>query len=238
MLGFRLSVSNYADMLTKLAWFIGINCLVSFSVIANHWPALSATTDQINAMIGDFSVPNLGIQLSFSIIVAIAVALFSHAIRLHDRISDILNIRSRFDIDHVIIPSIALSGANISAAQFERINGSRKHLMKVIFYRYNSSGDGDAAVVSSHTRKEALTSWSWYWVALETIFVQTITAVICFLLGAVGTSTIILGICILIVLFMNYLMGEVRRYAFAQVLEIVADAQRRDSIAKEISASL
>lgn len=238
MLGFRLTVSDYPQMLSKLAWIIAFNTFAATNVVLHNFEAGQTVVDWANQQLAQHPIPLIGFQLTVASLAAALVAFASHAVRLHDRLSDLLHIRAKFDIDSILLPMLALTGPTVTSDQLDNLSSKRGSLMSRVFYRYNSSGEGDGPVVSSHTRKEALTSWSWYWVFLESVFVYITCAVICLLIGAYMTASIVFTVCVTLIIIMSYLKAEVRRYAWYQVIDIANDSERRSDIRSAFEASL
>src|SRR3984893_15573806 len=71
--------------------------------------------------------------------IALAVAFLTRVARLHDRISEVLGIRKRFDQNHILFPLAKLVGQNLTVLQRKAIIANQNHLMRDLFYRYASS---------------------------------------------------------------------------------------------------
>ena len=66
--------------------------------------------------------------------------------KLHDRLSDILHIRERFDISHILFPLALASGAACTVEQIWKIKRNRQDLMYKVFYKYASSSPGKSQI--------------------------------------------------------------------------------------------
>lgn len=216
MLGIKLNVSNYSEMLSKLAWFAGINSFIVMTVIIKDIEIFRV----IDQYLEEVEIPLLTYDISVAFFLSVIIAILTHIMRFHDRLSDLFRIRSRFDVDCIIVPLISMVGFKLPADGLNKIQNSRNKMMKELFYKYNSSGEGDDPIISGHTRKEALTSWSWYWVLLEGSVIFIIGALIALLIGSYFVASCFLLISVFMNFIMQYLFGEVRRYAWRQVSEI------------------
>lgn len=232
-----LSVKNYPEMLAKLGFFFFLGTAFCFFLMRYYVPPIASAFDTL----ADRFPENLklwGLSLSDAIplVIATVLAWLAHGIRWHDRLSDWFRIRQRFDMYQIVIPTALLVGANVDSARYERIMGSRDHLMKQIFYQFASSGEGDERIVSNHTLREALTTWSWYWVLLEAVSVFIPTAIVLAIYGAYSAAFALALGSIIAIILMQYYYGETIRYAISQVFDIVDDKIRSDQIRARFEA--
>ncbi len=92
---------------------------------------------------------------------ALLVALASHIVQLHDRVSDVLGIRRRFDVNKILVPLAMLVGLKLTPDQIRIVRSKRDSLMREVFYRYASSG-AENPLVDKHDIQHALAAWSWF----------------------------------------------------------------------------
>ena len=139
---------------------------------------LAETLPPFNTILDTF--PNASKFNIFGAVIALLVALFTRAVKLHDLVSDVLGIRRRFDCNYILFPLAALVGENLSSRQKEAATAARSNLMRQVFYRYASSR-ADSPLVDKHEIEYALDQWSWFWVCVEAI-------VLCVLASCSSTS--------------------------------------------------
>ncbi|NTG74480.1 hypothetical protein G6M02_14230 [Agrobacterium rhizogenes] len=229
------SVNNYTQMLTKLCWYTGgvaLFCIFMLKQFAPPVRQLSAYIDSVfpKEAANLLHLPN---SLVGVFILAAAIAFIAHAIKLHDRLSDLLCIRNEFDVNYVLYPLAIASGANLSVAQFNRVRQQRKSLMGSTFYAYASS---TTPAIDSHTITQALTNWSWFWVCLEAIVLLTVTAIFLAGFGAWTPAASLLIACMVLLLFMRFFRLQSAAYAEGQVEQVVRDDIRRAAVAAEFNA--
>jgi len=227
----KLHVKNYSELLSKLCFFLFATSTICFYLLRFHaepirnlFRTLAASFPQ------NLTFAGLAPSDAAPMVLAMILAWLSHSIRWHDRLSDLFGIRHRFDIHQILIPSALLVGANLDQSKYERLLGSRNSLMRTVFYKYSSSGEGDDRVVSNHTLREALTSWSWYWVLLEALSIMIPTSLALAFFSAPNWAFTLSIISILFVGIMQFLYGETSRYARAEIIDIISDPIRANEI--------
>ncbi|WP_162943927.1 MULTISPECIES: hypothetical protein [unclassified Rhizobium] len=230
-----LSVNNYSEMLTKLGWYtwgVSIFCIVMLRQFVRPMTELS---DYIDSVFPKEAADFLHLPISLIGVLALAIlfALIAHAVKLHDRLSDLLRIRSEFDVNYVLYPLAIASGSTLSVAQFDKVRLSRKSLMGATFYAYVSS---TKPVIDSHTITQALTNWSWFWICLEAITLLFATATILAVYGAWTPAALLLIACIVLLLLMRFFRLQSAAYAESQVAQVVRDETRRAAVAAEFNA--
>lgn len=230
-----LTVNNYKEMLSKLGWYTCGVALLCIFVLRQFVPPVA----QLSAYIDSVFPKEVADVLPFPIslvgvfILAIATALVAHAIKLHDRLSDLLRIRDEFDVNYVLYPLAIASGASMSVAQFNKVRQLRKSLMGSSFYAYASS---TSPVIDNHTIVQALTNWSWFWVCLEAIALLTVTAIILAIYGAWLPSAWLLIACTALLLLMRFFRLQSAKYAESQVEQVLRDGTRRAAVAAAFNA--
>lgn len=229
------SVNNYNEMLTKLGWYTFGGALLCIFTLRQFTPLVTQVTACIDSVFPKEAADVLPFPISLVsvFILAIATALVAHAIKLHDRLSNLLGIRNEFDVNYVLYPLAIASGANLSVAQFNKVRQLRKSLMGSTFYAYVSSTN---PVIDSHTITQALTNWSWFWVCLEAIAFLTVTAIILAIYGAWPAAASLLIACMVLLLLMRFFRLQSATYAESQVEQVLRDSARRAAVAAEFNA--
>jgi hypothetical protein len=105
---------------------------------------------------------------------------------------------------------------------------TRHRVMRAAFYPYVS---GSRPAVDPLLVQQALDAWSWFWIGVESTLVFTLAGFGLVAGGAyqVGFQTLG-GAIAFAILVMPALRGQCRRYAAAQVREIVADPARAAAV--------
>jgi len=155
--------------------------------------------------------------------IALAVALLTRATRLHDRISDVLGIRKRFDQNHILFPLAKLVGQDLTVLQRKAVIANQNHLMRDLFYRYASSR-AETPLVDKHEIESALDSWSWFWVWIEAVMFFAIAGIIAHLFHAHTLGVRFLTVDAIFVSFAVMQYPRLRRYAEIEISAIAADS--------------
>jgi hypothetical protein len=180
-------VSDYPSMLNKIALYtFGVTLLAGFCVYSRV-PQIRPWLLPVEVAVPEFPVKvPMGVLL-----VAFGVAFLSRTVKLHDRISDVFGIRKRFDVEVILFPMAAASGAALTLDQQESVRNNRLNLMSKVFYRYATSSPGKA-VIEAHAITMALDQWSWYWILVEADLIALITAALLYWNGRGSDSTVLL----------------------------------------------
>jgi hypothetical protein len=235
---FFSTTKDYDEVLRKLASFAFYwTYLITMLLRAN--PRFDAVLTSIEswgpigkvlAIIPHYQVLNLS-----GAVIAIAVAFLTHMFHLHDRISDILGIRRRFDINSILIPLAQRVGTEVTKDTEEKIAQHRNELMHAVFYKYASSR-AEKPLVDKHDIEHALTAWSWLWVCVEAVFYFSIGAIIAWWLGSGRLAFAFAGVSIgfLVVGFLQRI--RLNRYARPQVETIATDPTAAYAIKRRFDA--
>lgn len=227
-------ISNYPTMLKRIAVYTGAIAFGVTWLVRGHvrWvaDALGTLSLPVEMSAGTVNLP-LGMVL-----VALAVTVLSRALKLHDRISDVLRIRHRFDVNKILLPLACASAAPLSPEQIASIAPRRRELMNSVFYKYASSTQGQSAI-DGHVVRTALDHWSWYWILVEGFLVVVVgTALLAqngnwkhaFLLGG--------GYLVAAGAMLQLLKHLCTRKAEEQIALIVQDPERRNAIGQVFRA--
>lgn len=232
----KMTVSNYDEMLRKLSTANLILVAICIEILRSKIFVIDTFLKQIDPilpskipLIGDTSIP-FGIFLPAFLI----TGLFE-AIKLHDKISNFFGIRRRFDLRWILIPMALLSGARVSQAHFENVANARDHLMEKTFYKY-ASGSTGKAIIDNHTITRALTSWSWYWMCVESCMIMMITAFIFFCFENYFWAALCQMIIPIFFFIMWCFRADCEKCADSEIRQILDDANRKLQIASVYDA--
>jgi hypothetical protein len=79
---------------------------------------------------------------------------------MHNKISDLFQIRKKFDVSYILIPLSKAVEIPIDENYKNVLKTNRKTLMADVFYKYASSTNPQ---IDKHLIWIALDKWSWYW---------------------------------------------------------------------------
>ena len=171
------------------------------------------------------------------LVFAAIVTFVSSTIKLHDRLSDVLGIRSKFEIKYILLPMATLLNISISEENLEKlkIKENRDDVMYGNFYKYASS-DPAKTVIDRHSVTLALDQWFKFWIILKAMFFLLISGFILLFYGiffyiVVG---IVIEVLLLLLLKISYRMSI--RLALIQVKLILDDDMRKNKIKNNLIA--
>lgn len=220
-----LTPTNYSEMLRKLASFAFWEAwLITF--LLRDIPTVDALFMRIEGYghLGIFLsvIPNHSSLNLFGLAIALAVAGLSYATQLHNKLSDILGIRSRFDREYILAPLAQLVGVSLTQDQIDGLKSDRHSLMRKVYYKYTSSRS-DHPLVDKHDIEHALGAWSWFWVFVEGAFFFGIAAFLSAILNACSSAFWIALIAVVYLVLASISYPRLRHYARVQIEAIAAD---------------
>lgn len=216
-------ITDYQSMLNRIFWFTTACALAGVWMLRLYVPAIDASLGKIDLAIAsrvDKLLPIAGGYLLPALLVGILARVF----RLHARISDWLGIRESFETEVILAEFGRRLGVDLEAGSDEPLRRARHHIMRQAFYPYVG---GAHAQIDQQLVYQALDAWSWFWVGVEATFVITLTSftLIAFDAYRIGFQT--LAVAIALAMFgLPTIRSQCKRYAIAQVREILADSQR------------
>lgn len=225
------TVKSYSEILTKIATWTFFVSLAVTVVLRLRWPLIDTALGMLSP-----KIPIAGVELPLGTLApAFAMALISRVTKLHDRLSDVLGIRRRFDRQEILLPLAAMSGAMLTPAQLERIDAERNNLMGQVYYAYASS-DPSKSKIDPHYVTMALDQWSWYWILLEALFIIGCGGAVLYLIGdhIVGGAAawlVVIGLGVL-----QWIRSSCRGYAADEIREILKVAGAQAAIQSVFSA--
>jgi len=136
-----LSVKNFQEMLIKLTFWHFIAALFCFYLLNKEVQFFTDVFDGLIITLWKIKFPVL--LVIFAIVWA---GFFSHVLKLHDRISDVFGIRSRYDQKYILLP---LANGILDRPSKElklKIKSQRHNAMSNMFYKFASSTDTEPLV--------------------------------------------------------------------------------------------
>lgn len=216
--------TNYKEMTKKISFFTFWVTLFGLYLAAY----LSSNVNNVMKELSCGLEYELGsIKLYFSFLyIPLAVAIFENIIHLHDKISDIIGIRYRFDKSVIIKKFLEITSLSDKLGCVNRKN--RDKIMKNIFYKYASSTEPKIDV---HLIHSALGMWTWFWIILDSTLVFLIIGFI-YLLSPFSSLKLLLFILLvlLLVMFMVLVKNSCKKYAEQEVECILEDDTRKSCI--------
>jgi len=225
ILPFLSTPKNYGQVLKRLASFAFYE-IYFLTLVLRSIPQFDAifagieTWGPIGKVLGlipDYTSLNIS-----GLVIGFTVAILTHMFQFHDRISDLLGIRRRFDRKNILIPMAHRVGMTVTHAKEIKIAEHRDELMHAVFYRYASSRD-ETPLVDKHDIEHALSTWSWFWVFVEGVVYWLVAAVIAWSLrGAhLGWMLAITAAVFAIIAFLQHL--RLPAYVRPQIDAILRD---------------
>lgn len=185
ILPFLSTPKNYGQVLKRLASFAFYE-IYFVTLVLRSVPQFDAfftgieTWGPIGKVLG--LIPHYTALNISGVAMGFAVAILTHMFQFHDRVSDLLGIRRRFDRKHILMPMAERLGVTITPDKEKRLNQRRDELVHAVFYRYASSRN-ENPLVDKHDIEHALSAWSWFWVFVEGTIYWSVAAGIAWGLG-------------------------------------------------------
>ena len=230
------TVSNYEGMLNKIAVY---TFFVSLGAIALINAELGGVPKQVLSELLKTKIKIPGIEIQVALVFAIAaffVAWFSSTIKLHDRLSDLLGIRERFDLDCILFPVASASGVALSIAQQQTVRDKREELMRKVFYKYASSSPESPDRIEQHAITMALNQWASYWILVEASAVIFATGIALWVLGKCCVALVLWTIILAIIWSLQPIRTYCRGYARDEIQQILEKESRRNAVREVFNA--
>jgi hypothetical protein len=230
--------TDYAQMLKKLSSFAFWEVFI-ITFILRGVPEVSEGFKSIESIgiLGQVvqSFPTLAHLNAMGFLIAMLIAILSHAFHLHNKLANFLGIRELFDCKHIAFPLARLVNAPLTKRQREGFRAQRNSLMRVVFYTYASSR-ADNPVVDKHDIQHALSNWTWFWAFEEFAFYCVATALLLSFIGQIQLAG-----CFYMASSVSMLLGFVqyRRlpgYARTQIEQIANNVQAASAVRSAFDA--
>jgi hypothetical protein len=238
ILPFFTITANYGEVLKRLAAFAFYETYV-ITLILRANPQVDAffngieswgSVGRVLSTLPDYKAVNVS-----GLVVGLFVAVLTFVFQLHDKISDVLGLRRRFDCKEILIPLAQRVGSNIDEAKKENIIQQRDELMHAVFYKYASSR-AESPLVDKHDIEHALNAWSWFWVLVEAVLYFSAGAIIALCTGSPKIA-LAFGMVSVIVFVLGVLQHiRLGKYARPQIKTIAADPTASYDIKRRFDA--
>ncbi len=120
---------SYGEMLQKMLRYNFMGTTVMLFVCNQSAPSVNSTFSHIKEL---FPLLNY----AFYLVLAAFTAWVVHMVKLHDRVSDLLSLRKRFDVDEILVPLARSVGLAVTSETRECFHENRENLMYKVFYKY------------------------------------------------------------------------------------------------------
>ncbi|MFA7361701.1 MAG: hypothetical protein WC139_11765 [Candidatus Kapaibacterium sp.] len=161
-------IEKYSDMLIRIEFYTFVSNVIIIYFLTDYSVIFLSSINTIFKNFPSFNTINTnfyGVQLVVSyLLVAVIIAYIFRIVKMHDKISDIFNIRKYFDVYHILLPLSIATEISINNEYIGKLFSSRKKLMRSVFYYYTSSTDPK---IDKHSIWTALDQWSIYWIIIE-----------------------------------------------------------------------
>jgi hypothetical protein len=215
---------SYSEILERVFVFTLASGFVYTALLAHASPSFRNLLDSISTT-ADLG-PLKGIN-ALSVFIPLVIAVASRAIRLHDRISDILRLRQRFDTLHILFPMAERAGFTLTETCKEQLTADRKPAMYATFYPFAGFAD---PVIDRQLVRTAADNWSWFWVAVEAIFLGLVTlGILAFLTRWTHVAWLTVALVVLLG-FVLFQWSVCRGGAAHQVQAILDDPDRKQTV--------
>jgi hypothetical protein len=238
LLPFLSTTKNYDEILKKLASFAFYETYLITLLLRTN-PRFDSVFRAIESWgpIGKVVgiIPHYNVLNVSGFVIGFLIAVLTHAFQFHDRISDVIGIRRRFDRKSILVPLFQRVGCVVTKDKEAHIAQQRDELMHAVFYKYASSR-AEQPLVDKHDIEHALNAWSWFWVFVEGVFYFSVGAIIAWWLDS-QNLTVTFGI-VAIVLMVLALVQRTRlnRYARPQIDTIANDPTASYNIKSKFDA--
>lgn len=216
--------TSYSEILQRIFYLSTVSGIICTIILSNTSPEIRTFLDSFETEVDLGPLKSVKVLYVF---IPLVIGLFSRMLKLHDRISDILGIRHRFDNQHILFPLSEKVGIDLTNDYKAKIRKNRNDLMSSIFYKYASF---ENPTIDLQLVRTAADNWGWFWVLLESSFLFFITAIItkCTELSKYGLWCTIVVFIELILIF--YFWNECKKSASRQIQAILNDEDRKSDI--------
>jgi hypothetical protein len=238
ILPFISTTKNYDEMLRKLATLAAYETyFITLLLRAN--PRFDAFFTAIESWgpIGKLVaiIPYHEVLNVSGVVIAIIIAMLTHTFHFHDRISDTLGIRRRFDCKNILIPLCKRVGSAFTKEKEAKIAQHRDALMHAVFYKYASSRAAQP-LVDKHDIEHALNAWSWLWVYFEGVFYFGVGTIIAWWLSSRDLAVVFAVVSVALLMLAFAQRARLASYTRPQIETIAADPTASYDVKKTFDA--
>lgn len=226
------SPKDYSEMIEKISkttFMVSVLILYFLSCINNEFAVFLKTISF------GIQMKFINIELSLSCLyIPLFIGVMEHIFKLHDKMSNLLQIRASYDKNIIVKQMIENSGIKYKTEQLTK--EKVKLIMNKVFYKYTSSTNPQ---IDKHYITLALNGWCWFWILLDITVLITIMLVVFTILNCVAKN-IILSIAILMILlaFLILIYFQNKKYTQLEIEAVFSDDNRKNEIKKELRNAL
>ncbi len=223
-------INSYSEMLRRIFWFnvgTGLFCSVLLSFYS---PAVERVVKNFG-----HQIEIEGAQLPALLVLGpLAFALTSRIIVLHNKISDCIGIRERFDTQHIVLPLAAGCGIQDATAVVESMKSQRRKIMSDVFYKYVPNME--KSVINGEYVAAALDAWGWFWCFVEASATLVVAAIFAIFAGTLWLTLFFAVVALMSAGGCFLLMSQCVSAAADEVREILVDDYRKQEIYEALHA--
>jgi hypothetical protein len=215
---------SYSEMLERIFVTTLVAGFLCTLVLAQASPAFHALMQSVSTEADLGPIKKIK---ALYVLIPLGIALFARVFLLHDKISDLLRLRHRFDTRYILFPMAEHTGFRLTKSFKKRLEAGREPAMYAVFYPY--AGFKDPAIDAQLVRT-ALDRWGWFWVAVEAAFLLFVSL---FVLAVIKQwyQLLLVGCGILVLVgFMRYQWSVCCKGARVQVEAILQDSARTSTV--------
>lgn len=220
---------TYSDVLSRVfttTLVTGVACSVALAHSSADFKTLFDSVP-FDADIG----PVKGLKVLYVLLPG-GVAVLSRVVKLHDRISDLLGLRRKIDLDYVLVPLAQGVGVDVDVQKRFALQMNRRAAMYKVFYPYVSLPE---AKIDRQLVRTALDNLGWFWVGVEALALLLPTTVGVWALG--GRTLIWLAVATIGIAVLTWIQWHVcKRGTAAEVDAILSEQTRQTEIRAYFSA--
>jgi hypothetical protein len=215
---------SYSEMLERIFATTLATGFLCTLLLAQSSPAFHALIQSILTKADLGPIKNIS---ALYILIPLGIATFARVILLHDKISDLLQLRRRFDTRHILFPMAARVGFELTELFKKRLEIDREAAMYAVFYPYASFKE---PAIDAQLVRTAADRWGWFWAAVEAAFLLLVTMLVLAIIKQwryllwVGAGVVFLA------WFMRYQWAACSKGARAQVEAILQVPDRMSKV--------
>jgi hypothetical protein len=226
------SPENYTEMIQKISkstFFVLIIMLYVLSQINNEFSEFLKSI----SFGGIYEFAGIKINLA-TLYLPLVMGVFEHMFKIHDKLSDLLGIRRKYDRNIIVAEFLKTAKNTIS---IKSVTGKQvRSIMSSAFYRYASSTN---PIIDRHYILLALNEWCWFWIVLDTTLLLVCVS-IPFLVSSFNASSVVFILITLgtLSLLMLLILLQVKSYTLHEIEAILSDDDRKKIIIGDVESAL
>jgi hypothetical protein len=206
---------SYSDMLKRIfaaTLAVGIICTFAVAWVS---PEVRKFLDSWDAEAGIGILK--GVKALY-VLIPLLLAVLTRVFLVHDKVSDLLGLRRRFDIQDILKPLAEGVGFPTAGTRWLEVRTNRDLLMRRTFYPYASFKDPK---IDGQLVRTSADRWAWFWCTIEPQVVLLITGIIFAVIAAWIHLVIVLSVMVILAVIALILWPQLKTGANAQVADIL-----------------